>query len=69
MKNCAIILASGSSRRFGGDIPKQFITLDDETILEKSIRAFEINSNIYKKSKWIGSSDQSKTECGRHRIN
>ena len=46
MKNYAIILASGSSNRFGGNIPKQFIKLDNETILEKSIKAFEINPNI-----------------------
>ena len=46
MKNYAIILASGSSIRFGGKIPKQFIKLDTETVLEKSVRAFEINPNI-----------------------
>ncbi|MCQ2958276.1 MAG: 2-C-methyl-D-erythritol 4-phosphate cytidylyltransferase [Candidatus Gastranaerophilales bacterium] len=46
MKNYAVILASGSSNRFGGNIPKQFVKLGNETILEKSIRAFEINSNI-----------------------
>ena len=46
MKNYAIILASGSSNRFGDKIPKQFIKIDGETILEKSIKAFEVNDNI-----------------------
>jgi len=46
MKNYAIILASGSSNRFGDKVPKQFIEIDGQTILEKSVEAFEINSNI-----------------------
>ena len=37
MKNYAIILASGSSNRFGDKIPKQFMEIDGQTILEKSI--------------------------------
>ncbi len=46
MKNYAVILASGSSSRFGDKIPKQFIKIDEKTILEKSVEAFEINKNI-----------------------
>lgn len=46
MKNYVIILASGSSNRFGDKIPKQFIEIEGQTILEKSIDAFEKNSNI-----------------------
>ena len=46
MKNYAIILASGSSTRFGEKIPKQFLKIDGKTILERSIEAFEINENI-----------------------
>jgi len=46
MKNYAIILASGSSSRFGGELPKQFIKIDGKTILEHSVNAFEINENI-----------------------
>jgi len=46
MKNYAIILASGSSNRFGDKIPKQFIKIEGQTILEKSIEAFEKNENI-----------------------
>lgn len=46
MKNYAIILASGTGKRFGGDIPKQFIKLGDKTVLEKCVEAFDINENI-----------------------
>lgn len=46
MKNYAIILASGSSSRFGGDLPKQFIKIDNKTILELSVEAFQKNENI-----------------------
>ena len=46
MNNFAIILASGSSNRFGDKIPKQFIEIDGQTILEKSISAFVNNENI-----------------------
>ena len=46
MKNTAIILASGAGSRFGSEIPKQFIKLNDKTILEYSISAFEQNDNI-----------------------
>lgn len=41
MKNYAVILASGTGSRFGSDIPKQFIKINDKTILEYSIEAFE----------------------------
>ena len=46
MKNYAIILASGSSSRFGGDLPKQFIKINGKTILELSVEAFQKNENI-----------------------
>jgi 2-C-methyl-D-erythritol 4-phosphate cytidylyltransferase len=46
MKNIAIILASGTGSRSGLDIPKQFYKINDKTLLEMSIEAFEINSNI-----------------------
>jgi len=46
MKNYAVILASGSGNRFGGDIPKQFIKIGSKTVLEKCVEAFEINRNI-----------------------
>ncbi len=46
MKNYAIILASGSSNRFGDKLPKQFAKINGKTILELSVEAFEKNKNI-----------------------
>ena len=46
LKNYAIILASGTGSRFGGEIPKQFLKINNKTILEISIEAFENNSQI-----------------------
>ena len=46
MKNYAIILASGSSSRFGDKLPKQFAKINGKTILEMSVEAFEKNQNI-----------------------
>jgi len=46
MKTYAIILAAGSSKRFGEDFPKQFLKIQNKTILEYSIDAFENNENI-----------------------
>ena len=40
-----IILAAGSSSRFGGKIPKQFLKIGNETVIEKSVNKFlEIES-------------------------
>lgn len=41
MKNIAIILAGGSGRRMGGPIPKQFLEVNNRTILEYTIDKFE----------------------------
>lgn len=41
MKNYAVILASGSGKRFNNDQPKQFAKINGKTILEYSIEAFE----------------------------
>lgn len=41
MKNYAIILASGTGNRFGSQIPKQFLKINNKTIFEHSIEAFE----------------------------
>ena len=46
MKNVAIILASGTGSRSGLDIPKQFFTVKNKTLLEYSIEAFEKNKFI-----------------------
>ena len=35
-----IIPAAGNSSRFGGSIPKQFLNLGDETVIEKSVNLF-----------------------------
>ncbi|GAB1475974.1 bifunctional 2-C-methyl-D-erythritol 4-phosphate cytidylyltransferase/2-C-methyl-D-erythritol 2,4-cyclodiphosphate synthase [Bacillota bacterium] len=37
----AIVVAAGSGDRMGGDIPKQYIRIGGEMILEKAIEAFE----------------------------
>lgn len=44
--NIAIILAGGSGRRFGGDIPKQFLKVNNKPILAYTIDIFENNPNI-----------------------
>lgn len=41
MKNIAIILAGGSGRRMGGLLPKQFLEVNNRTILEYTIDKFE----------------------------
>ena len=46
MKNIAIILASGTGSRCGLNIPKQFYKINDKTVLEYSIEAFENNALI-----------------------
>ena len=44
--NVAIILAGGNGTRFGDIHPKQFFQIEEKTILEYAIDAFEINSGI-----------------------
>lgn len=46
MKNCAVILASGTGSRIGLDIPKQFYKLNGKTLLEYSIEAFNSHAEI-----------------------
>ncbi|HLP44446.1 MAG TPA: 2-C-methyl-D-erythritol 4-phosphate cytidylyltransferase [Candidatus Kapabacteria bacterium] len=41
MKNLALILAGGSGKRIDGVVPKQFLLLDGQTILQHSIDKFE----------------------------
>lgn len=41
-----IIASAGSGKRFGGDVPKQFINLGQETVLEMSVRKFQENEKI-----------------------
>lgn len=45
-KNIAVVLAGGSGRRIGGDLPKQFLQVGGRRIIEYSIDAFEKNAGI-----------------------
>lgn len=42
----AIIVAAGSGKRFGGALPKQYLTIGGETIIEKSIKAIYNNKLV-----------------------
>lgn len=44
--NVAVVLAGGSGRRLGGDLPKQFLQVGGRRIIEYSIDAFEKNVGI-----------------------
>lgn len=44
--NVAVVLAGGSGRRIGGDLPKQFIEVNGRAIIEYSIDAFEKCADI-----------------------
>lgn len=46
MKNYVILLAGGIGKRMGGDIPKQFIEINDKPILAYSIENFQRNQDI-----------------------
>lgn len=46
MQNIAVILAGGSGKRAGGDVPKQFFKIADKTVLEYSLEKFEKNPRI-----------------------
>ncbi len=47
MKRYAIIVAGGSGQRMESDVPKQFLSINNEIILMRSIRAFyEFDSSI-----------------------
>lgn len=46
MQNIAVILAGGSGKRAGGDLPKQFFKIAGKTILEYSLEKFEENPRI-----------------------
>ena len=47
MKRYAIIVAGGSGQRMESSVPKQFLSINNEIILMRSIRAFyEFDSSI-----------------------
>lgn len=45
-KVIAIIVAAGSGKRFGSTLPKQFLKIGSETVLQKSVRAFNENEYV-----------------------
>lgn len=46
MKTVAIILAGGTGKRLGADIPKQFLKVNNKMIIEYTIEAFQNNDRI-----------------------
>lgn len=46
MKNIAVILAGGMGSRFGSAKPKQFLEVAGKMVIEYTIDAFDVNSNI-----------------------
>ena len=46
MKNIALIIAGGSGKRMGQEIPKQFLTVDDKPIIIYTLENFENNEHI-----------------------
>ena len=42
-KVAGLIVAGGSGKRMGADMPKQYIDIGGETILEKTIKSFYLN--------------------------
>jgi 2-C-methyl-D-erythritol 4-phosphate cytidylyltransferase/2-C-methyl-D-erythritol 2,4-cyclodiphosphate synthase len=45
-KTSVIIVAGGVGKRIGGELPKQYLQIGGETILEKTIKAFYSNSLV-----------------------
>ena len=41
MKNIGVILAGGSGRRLGSELPKQFIVIAGKTVLAHTLHTFE----------------------------
>ncbi len=45
-KICAIIVAGGKGRRMGGNIPKQFMKLDNDPVIIRTLQVFEASKMI-----------------------
>lgn len=45
-RNIAIVLAGGSGRRMGTDVPKQYLEIRGRMVIEYAIDAFDRNANI-----------------------
>lgn len=48
MTTCAIILAAGKSERFGASLPKQYMKLEGESLLQRAVRPFIEHKGIDK---------------------
>lgn len=46
MKNIGVILAGGSGRRLGSELPKQFIVIAGKTVLAHTLHTFEKHEHI-----------------------
>ena len=46
MKNIGVILAGGSGRRLGSELPKQFIVIAGKTVLAHTLNKFEKHERI-----------------------
>ena len=46
MRNIAVIIAGGSGKRMGQDIPKQFINVYDKPVLIYTLESFENHPQI-----------------------
>ena len=44
--NIAIIIAGGSGKRMGQDIPKQFLNIEDKPVIVYTMEAFQRHPNI-----------------------
>ena len=44
--NVAIIIAGGSGKRMGQDVPKQFLTVNDKPIIIYTLQNFQYNNQI-----------------------
>jgi 2-C-methyl-D-erythritol 4-phosphate cytidylyltransferase len=79
-KITVIIPAAGNSSRFGGSVPKQFLSLGDETVLEKSVNLFleisyirevivaiNLNENLVKSQSFYSDARVRFVEGGKHK--
>jgi len=46
MKNVAVLLAGGSGKRMGGNLPKQFLLIGDKPIIQHTMNCFEHHALI-----------------------
>lgn len=65
IQTAAVILAAGTGKRMGSDVPKQFLTLRGEPALYWTLRAFERSS--VQQSVVVVSSEEAEAFC-RHEI-